>query len=162
MINFSCLVFLANSCGVGAWDFSVVAFFCRSVAGSWRELIMLLFLLKGSKMKDEAIESVSAGLSYSIEIKDAYIPPWIISSIWATMGSEGRSFEARHDKFCHCAWLFSMISPDLTTKSCSNGRRINICNWELWLSVIHLTGNHVIRYYFTHLFMFVGILYGHI
>ncbi|KAL6342805.1 hypothetical protein AAG906_016640 [Vitis piasezkii] len=36
---------------------------------------MLLFLLKGSKMKDEAIESVSAGLSYSIEIKDAYIPP---------------------------------------------------------------------------------------
>ena len=95
-------------------------------------------------MKDEANESVSAGLSYSIEIKDAYIPPWIISSIWATMGSEGRSFEARHDKFCHCAWLFSMISPDLTTKSCSNGRRINICNWELWLSVIHLTGNHVL------------------
>ncbi|RVW11955.1 hypothetical protein CK203_091836 [Vitis vinifera] len=41
---------------------------------------MLLFLLKGSKMKDEAIESVSAGLSYSIEIKDAYIPPWIIST----------------------------------------------------------------------------------
>ena len=32
-------------------------------------------------MKDEAIESVSAGLSYSIEINDAYIPPWIISSI---------------------------------------------------------------------------------
>ncbi|CBI34121.3 uncharacterized protein LOC100257121 [Vitis vinifera] len=52
------------------------------------------FPLKGSKMKDEAIESVSAGLSYSIEIKDAYIPPWIISSICATMGSEGRSFEA--------------------------------------------------------------------
>ncbi|RVW11983.1 hypothetical protein CK203_091851 [Vitis vinifera] len=41
----------------GAWDFSVVAFFC------------------------------------SIEIKDTYIPPWIISSICATMGSEGRSFE---------------------------------------------------------------------
>ena len=47
-------------------------------------------------MKDEAIGSVSAGLSYSIEIKDAYIPPWIISSICATMGSEGRSFEARY------------------------------------------------------------------
>ncbi|RVW82965.1 hypothetical protein CK203_042465 [Vitis vinifera] len=30
-----------------------------------------------------------AGLSYNIEIKDAYIPPWIISSICATMGSEG-------------------------------------------------------------------------
>ncbi|RVW23607.1 hypothetical protein CK203_095850 [Vitis vinifera] len=28
-------------------------------------------------------------LSYSIEIKDAYIPPWIIFSISATMGSEG-------------------------------------------------------------------------
>ena len=54
-------------------------------------------------MKDEANESVLAGLSYNIEIKDAYIPPWIISSICATMGSEGRSFEARYDKFCHWA-----------------------------------------------------------
>ena len=54
-------------------------------------------------MKDEANESVSASLSYNIEIKDAYIPPWIISSICATMGSEGRSSEARYDKFCHCA-----------------------------------------------------------
>eukprot|EP00261_Vitis_vinifera_P034278 XP_019075521.1 PREDICTED: uncharacterized protein LOC104879388 isoform X1 [Vitis vinifera] len=44
------------------------------------------FPLKGSKMKDEANE-----------IKDAYIPPC------ATMGSKGRSFEARYDKFCHCA-----------------------------------------------------------
>ncbi|KAL6342749.1 hypothetical protein AAG906_016583 [Vitis piasezkii] len=31
-------------------------------------------------MKDKANESVLAGLSYSIEIKDAYIPPWIISN----------------------------------------------------------------------------------
>ncbi|CBI39101.3 unnamed protein product, partial [Vitis vinifera] len=56
------------------------------------------FPLKGSNMEDEANGSVSVGLSYSIEIKDAYIPPWIIFSISATMGSEGRSFEARHVK----------------------------------------------------------------
>ncbi|RVW83021.1 Retrovirus-related Pol polyprotein from transposon RE1 [Vitis vinifera] len=55
----------------------------------------VVFPLKGSKMKDEANESVSAGLSYNIEIKDAYIPPWIISSICATMGSVRRSFEVR-------------------------------------------------------------------
>ncbi|RVW89751.1 hypothetical protein CK203_047203 [Vitis vinifera] len=52
------------------------------------------FPLKGSNMEGEANGSVSAGLSYSIEIKDVYIPPWIICRICATMGSEGRSFEA--------------------------------------------------------------------
>ncbi|KAF3442788.1 hypothetical protein FNV43_RR16705 [Rhamnella rubrinervis] len=30
----------------------------------------------------------------SVEIKDAYIPPWVISSICAVLGSEDRSFEA--------------------------------------------------------------------
>ncbi|XP_057431794.1 uncharacterized protein LOC130724549 isoform X2 [Lotus japonicus] len=34
------------------------------------------------------------GLCYSIEIKDALLPPWIICSICALMSSEGRSFEA--------------------------------------------------------------------
>ena len=57
-------------------------------------------------MKDKANESVLAGLSNRIEIKDAYIPPWIISSICATMGSEGRSFEARYDKF----WILHDLS----------------------------------------------------
>ena len=56
--------------------------------------------LKGSKTKDEENERVvAAGLFYSIEIKDAYIPPWIICNICATMGSEGRSFEARYEPF---------------------------------------------------------------
>ncbi|KAM7261646.1 hypothetical protein ACFE04_020723 [Oxalis oulophora] len=39
-------------------------------------------------------EDVSSSLSFSIEIKDAYIPPWIISSVCAVMGFEDRSFEA--------------------------------------------------------------------
>ncbi|GMY14383.1 protein downstream neighbor of son homolog isoform X1 [Fagus crenata] len=42
----------------------------------------------------ECVQSSSGGLCYSIEIKDAYLPPWIICSICAVMGSEGRSFEA--------------------------------------------------------------------
>ena len=44
-------------------------------------------------MKDEANESVSAGLSYSIEIKDAYIPPWIRSRMavqWFSWWLEGQ------------------------------------------------------------------------
>ncbi|KAJ7971360.1 Protein downstream neighbor of Son [Quillaja saponaria] len=36
----------------------------------------------------------SGGLCSSIEIKDAFLPPWIICGICAIMGSEGRSFEA--------------------------------------------------------------------
>ncbi|XP_004305562.1 PREDICTED: protein downstream neighbor of son homolog [Fragaria vesca subsp. vesca] len=34
------------------------------------------------------------GLCSSVEIKDAFIPPWIISSLCAVVGSEGGSFEA--------------------------------------------------------------------
>ncbi|XP_034679746.1 uncharacterized protein LOC117909800 [Vitis riparia] len=90
---------LLDKCGCSSSVFtcsiSECCSFCPEV--SCRELKRadhVVFPLKGSKMKDEANESVSAGLSYSIEIKDAYIPPWIISSICATMGSEGRSFEA--------------------------------------------------------------------
>ncbi|MBA0838067.1 hypothetical protein Goarm_010164, partial [Gossypium armourianum] len=36
----------------------------------------------------------SAGLCYSVEIKDSHIPPWIISKICALMASKGQSFEA--------------------------------------------------------------------
>ena len=102
MVNFSFLFFLANSIGVDAWNFSsdlVLQVRCRELKRADR----VAFPLKGSNMEDEANGSVSVGLSYSIEIKDAYIPPWIIFSISATMGSEGRSFEARHVKSCHCA-----------------------------------------------------------
>ncbi|PPR89902.1 hypothetical protein GOBAR_AA30784 [Gossypium barbadense] len=36
----------------------------------------------------------SAGLCYSVEIKDSHIPPWIICKICALMASKGQSFEA--------------------------------------------------------------------
>ncbi|RVW83001.1 hypothetical protein CK203_042451 [Vitis vinifera] len=55
------------------------------------------FPLKGSKMKDEANESVSAGLSYSIEIKDAYIPPWIISNMYGVVMSHSTSKDASYE-----------------------------------------------------------------
>ncbi|XP_042503567.1 protein downstream neighbor of Son [Macadamia integrifolia] len=43
---------------------------------------------------DESNQGSSVGISYSIEIKDTFLPPWIISGVCAAMGSEGRSFEA--------------------------------------------------------------------
>ncbi|KAA8518426.1 hypothetical protein F0562_015900 [Nyssa sinensis] len=52
------------------------------------------FPLKECNMKDELNQGSSAGFCYSIEIKDAYIPPWIICSICETLGSEAMSFEA--------------------------------------------------------------------
>ncbi|CAI8614973.1 unnamed protein product [Vicia faba] len=49
----------------------------------------------GSIWKDnEFAQGSSDGLFCSIEIKDTFIPPWIICSICALMGSEGKSFEA--------------------------------------------------------------------
>ncbi|GAV89373.1 LOW QUALITY PROTEIN: hypothetical protein CFOL_v3_32790, partial [Cephalotus follicularis] len=52
---------------------------------------------KESTKKDRESMQGSSGLCYSIEIKDAYLPPWIIYSICAVMGSEERSFEASYD-----------------------------------------------------------------
>ncbi|OMO95037.1 Donson [Corchorus capsularis] len=50
---------------------------------------------KGSTLKDGDFRAISSnGLCYCLEIKDSYIPPWIISNICALMASEGRSFEA--------------------------------------------------------------------
>ncbi|OMO86047.1 Donson [Corchorus capsularis] len=50
---------------------------------------------KGSTLKDGDFKALSSnGLCYCLEIKDSYIPPWIISNICALMASEGRSFEA--------------------------------------------------------------------
>nr|KJB16491.1 hypothetical protein B456_002G233300 [Gossypium raimondii] len=49
----------------------------------------------GSILKDScSMPNSSAGLCYSIEIKDSYIPPWIISNMCAQMVSKGQSFEA--------------------------------------------------------------------
>lgn len=53
--------------------------------------------------KDETYQGSSAGFCYSIEIKDAYLPPWIICSLCEAMGSEGMSFEARYEIF-HEVW----------------------------------------------------------
>ncbi|KAK8371149.1 hypothetical protein V6Z12_A01G225900 [Gossypium hirsutum] len=48
-----------------------------------------------SILKDScSMPNSSAGLCYSIEIKDSYIPPWIISNMCAQMVSKGQSFEA--------------------------------------------------------------------
>ncbi|XVF55925.1 hypothetical protein PTKIN_Ptkin06aG0075000 [Pterospermum kingtungense] len=52
-------------------------------------------LPQGSTMKDGHSMPIStAGLCYSLEIKDSHIPPWIISNVCALMASEGQSFEA--------------------------------------------------------------------
>ncbi|KAF2293727.1 hypothetical protein GH714_004353 [Hevea brasiliensis] len=42
----------------------------------------------------EPIKGSSSGLCFSIEIKDAYIPSWIICRVCALMGYEEKSFEA--------------------------------------------------------------------
>ncbi|KAK8504450.1 hypothetical protein V6N12_030546 [Hibiscus sabdariffa] len=50
---------------------------------------------QGSILKEgHSIPISSSGLCHSIEIKDSYIPPWIISNICAQMASKGQSFEA--------------------------------------------------------------------
>ncbi|XVF07479.1 hypothetical protein REPUB_Repub06bG0142700 [Reevesia pubescens] len=50
---------------------------------------------QGSTLKDgHSMPISSAGLCYSVEIKDSHIPPWIICNICSLMASEGRSFEA--------------------------------------------------------------------
>jgi hypothetical protein len=54
---------------------------------------------KGSSKDGESVKGSSAGLCYCIEIKDAYLPPWIMCSICDVMSSEGRSFEARYHKY---------------------------------------------------------------
>ncbi|KAM7499997.1 hypothetical protein LguiA_024411 [Lonicera macranthoides] len=46
-----------------------------------------------SKMAETNKGSLSS-VCYSIEIKDAYLPPWIISTVCDAMGSQGSSFEA--------------------------------------------------------------------
>jgi len=40
--------------------------------------------------------SSGTAICYSIEIKDTFLPPWIVSGICAAMSSDGRSFESRY------------------------------------------------------------------
>ncbi|CAN6719505.1 unnamed protein product [Malus baccata var. baccata] len=49
---------------------------------------------KKTTAKDGSMQGLSAGLCSSVEIKDPYLPPWIICSLLALLGSEERSFEA--------------------------------------------------------------------
>lgn len=45
----------------------------------------------------EAISGLSsAGVCYSIEVKDTILPPWVVCKICAAMSSDGRSYETRH------------------------------------------------------------------
>jgi len=58
--------------------------------------------LKGLIGKDgEPMDGSTCGICYSIEIKDAYLPPWIVCSLCTSMCSDGMSFEARYVVF-HC------------------------------------------------------------
>lgn len=51
--------------------------------------------LKGLIGKDgEPMDGSTCGICYSIEIKDAYLPPWIVCSLCTAMCSDGMSFEA--------------------------------------------------------------------
>ncbi|KAK0584310.1 hypothetical protein LWI29_010987 [Acer saccharum] len=54
---------------------------------------------KGFVSKEgETTQGSSSCFCCSIEIKDAYLPPWIICNVCSIMGSEGGSFETRTDR----------------------------------------------------------------
>ena len=52
--------------------------------------------LKDSNMYSEPMRSSSSGISYSIELKDAYIPPWVVSGVCDAICSNGGDFQARY------------------------------------------------------------------
>jgi len=43
-----------------------------------------------------SMDGSTCGICYSIEIKNAYLPPWIVCSLCTAMCSNGGSFEARY------------------------------------------------------------------
>lgn len=49
----------------------------------------------GFSMDDGAFQD-SSSVCYSIEIKDAILPPWTTYGVCTAMGSGGKSFEARY------------------------------------------------------------------
>lgn len=55
--------------------------------------------LKGTSIGGEPNRDSSAGICYSVEIKDVYLPPWLISGVCNAMQSNGTDFEARYAKF---------------------------------------------------------------
>ncbi|CAA2995311.1 Hypothetical predicted protein [Olea europaea subsp. europaea] len=50
--------------------------------------------LKGTSIGGEPNRDSSAGICYSVEIKDVYLPPWLISGVCNAMQSNGTDFEA--------------------------------------------------------------------
>ncbi|KAK9715928.1 hypothetical protein RND81_06G199300 [Saponaria officinalis] len=44
--------------------------------------------------KDGSIGNTKVGVCYSIELKGAFLPPWVVSYVCSAMSSEGKSFEA--------------------------------------------------------------------
>ncbi|KAK3024428.1 hypothetical protein RJ639_044602 [Escallonia herrerae] len=58
-----------------------------------------LFPSKESDTIGEPKQGSSPGFCFSIEIKDAYLPPWIICNACDALSSDGSSFEARYDSF---------------------------------------------------------------
>ncbi|XP_057467426.1 uncharacterized protein LOC130756823 isoform X1 [Actinidia eriantha] len=63
---------------------------CKEV----RKADNISFPQKEFNMQDEPHQGSSAGFFYNIEIKDAYLPPWVICSLCEAMSSQGISFEA--------------------------------------------------------------------
>lgn len=61
-----------------------------------KEMKRVSSLSRGSDMEDngESSKDSSPGICYIIEIKDTILPPWIVSAVCASMGSEQRGFEA--------------------------------------------------------------------
>ncbi|GER41831.1 protein downstream neighbor of Son [Striga asiatica] len=62
---------------------------CKQV----RRVDYLSFQLKDCN-KDSEPKSSSAGICYSVEIKDTYLPPWVISGICNAMKCNGGDFQA--------------------------------------------------------------------
>lgn len=54
--------------------------------------------LKESNMTGEPNHGPASGFCYSIEIKDSYLPPWIIASLCDYLDSGWSSYEARYYK----------------------------------------------------------------
>lgn len=49
----------------------------------------------GFSIGDGAFQD-SSSVCYSIDIKDAILPPWTTYGVCTAMGSDGKSFEARY------------------------------------------------------------------
>lgn len=66
--------------------------------------------LKESNIDSEPFRSSSTGICYSVEIKDAYLPPWVISGVCNAMRSNGGEFQARYPNsslvFLHYSLFF--------------------------------------------------------